>query len=133
MPDMVKWNPFGDITRIFNEVDKLFANLMKPFSDEVFTRGLAKKNLNLQVREENQEIIITGDIPGAIKDKVDVALHEDRVAISGETEAKEEKDGQRAYSWSRFTVIEPLPVRVKSESATVSLKDGKLAIRVKKA
>ncbi len=132
MANLVKWDPFQDMTRFFEEVDKLFANFIKSFSEELYSTQIAGSNMNLQVRDEGNELIITGDIPDAVKDNVDVAVHQDRVIVSGET-AKARKNGTaREYHWSKFTRARSLPAEVKSENAKVHMDKGKLVIRAPK-
>lgn len=130
MDEIVKWDPFQDMTRFFEEVDKLFAGFLKSFSDELYATQMIGSHMNLQVRDEGKDIVITGDIPNAVKDTVDVVLRQDQVIVSGETTAKE--NGGQEYHWSKFTRARSLPAKVKSEGATVDLKNGKLTVRVPK-
>jgi|GEM_PF-2254113 len=132
MTDLMKWDPFQDITRFFDEVDKLFAHFMKSFSEEIHSVQLKGNNVNLQVRDEGSEIVITGDIPNAVKDNVDIVLRQDSVLVSGETALQKEKNGLKEYQWSKFSKVCSLPARVNSKGAKIDLKNGKLTIKAPK-
>ena len=133
MSDLVKkWDPFQDMTRFFEEVDNLFAHFLKSFSDELYSTQLAGANMNLQVKDEGKDLLITGDIPNAVKDNVDVVLRENSVLVSGETVLQKEQNGQKSYHWSKFSRACSLPARVNSKGAKIDLQNGKLIIKVPK-
>jgi len=129
MADLVKWDPFQDMTRFFEEVDKLFEHFLKSFSQELYATQLAGTKMNLQVKDNGNEVIITGDVPNIAKDNVDVILRSDHVIVSGETLSNTDKEGGKQVHWSKFTRACTLPVKVKSEGAKVNLENGKLIIR----
>ncbi len=132
MTDLIKWDPFQDMTRFFDELDKLFAHFMKSFSQELYATQLAGKSMNLRVTDEGKEIVITGDVPNAVKDNLDVVLHQNNVIVSGETKSVNQNNKTGEYHWSKFTRACSLPVKVKSEQAKVNYENGKLIIRVPK-
>ncbi len=132
MTNLIKWDPFQDMTRFFDELDKLFAHFMKSFSKELYATQLAGKNMNLRVSDEGKEIVISGDIPNAVKDNLDVVLRQNHVIVSGETRSGNENNNTGEYHWSKFTRACTLPVKVKSEQAKVQFENGKLTIRVPK-
>ncbi len=132
MTDIVKWNPFRELAGYFNEMDKMFAPFWELMSEGLGHPEFTGQNINLQVHEEGGEIVITGDIPGAVKDNLNVVVHQDRVIVSGETKSTTENNGAKVYQWSKFSRAVGLPARVKSESATVNVQNGALKIRASK-
>ncbi len=132
MADLVKWDPFQDMTGFFDELDKLFTHFMKSFSEELYSAQLAGNKMNLQVKEVDGDLVITGDIPNSVKDNIDVVVRQDSVVISGENMLQKEKGEQKEYQWSKFTRACTLPARVNSEKARIDFKDGKLIIRAPK-
>ncbi len=132
MTDIVKWDPLRDMTRFFEEVDKLMANFFNSFPAELFTPRMTGNDLNVQVQEKGGEVVITADIPESMKDNVDVAIHQGHLIISGEGKSHLDHGNTRGFHWNRFTRQQPLPARVKSEKASVDLKNGKLTIRAPK-
>lgn len=92
-----------------------------------------RTNITINVQEKGNEIVITGDIPNAVKDSIDVALRPEMIVVSGETSLKNQSEGAKEFCWSKFTRMCALPAKVKSEAARVSFENGKLTIRVPKA
>lgn len=133
MSDIVKWDPFKSVTRLYEDFDNLFTEFLTKFSQEFNNAKRETSNISLIVSDKGDEIIISGDIPNAIKDSVDVALRSDSVIISGETSHGIPEEGTKEYSWSKFAKIYMLPVKVNSKAAKVSLENGKLIVRVPKA
>ena len=132
MSDIAKWDPFKYVTRLYEDVDTLFTEFLRNFSQEFHSIQKNGTNITLDVQEKGDELIITGEIPGAVKDSIDVSLRADSVVISGESSRKSQQNGSQEFSWSKFTRGTALPFKVRSEDAKVSFEDGKLIIRVPK-
>ena len=132
MADMVKWDPFQDMTGFFDELDNLFNYFMKSFSEELYASQMAGNRMNLQVKEDGKDLVITGDIPNAVKDNIDVVLRHDSVVISGESKLQKEKEGSKEFQWSKFSRACSLPVGINSEQAKIDFQKGKLIIRAPK-
>ncbi len=133
MSDMVKWDPFKQVTRLYEDMDSLFSEFLKMFSQEFHNQKMTNANIALSVSEKDNEVIIAGEIPNAVKDTVDVALRPDSVIVTGQTSLEKQKEGAKEFCWSKFTKMCALPAKVKSEAAKVSFENGKLTIRVPKA
>lgn len=133
MADMVKWDPFGDVVKLYEDIDNLFTEFLKNFSQEMNLNNLGQSKITLQFEENGDELIITGDIPNAAKDSVDVMLTPDMIRVSGETAVDNKQQGVREYHWSKFTKVTQLPTRVRSEAAKVNFQGGKLKIKVPRA
>lgn len=132
MSDIVKWEPFKDFVRLFEEMDKMFAPFIKAISQEFDSPHFMADIMDLEVNEEGGEVLITGNIPGAAKDNLNVVLHQDKVIVSGEVATTTDRNGRTEYQWSKFTRAFGLPTRIKSEKATVNVQDGRLKIRAPK-
>jgi HSP20 family protein len=120
------------MTKFFEEVDKLFSHFMQSFSEELRVLQASENSIHLQAKDEGKEIVISGDIPNALKDNVDVVVRQDSVVIKGENTLHREKDGTREYQWNKFTRAYNFPVKVKSKNARIDFKDGKITVRVPK-
>lgn len=132
MSDIVKWDPFKDVTKLYEDIDNLFTQFLKSFSQEFHTSRKSSTDIALVVENKGTEIVITGDIPNAVKDSIDVAVRPDNVVVSGETSVRKQDKSTNGYYWSKFARMCSLPARVKSEEAIVSFENGKLVIRVPK-
>lgn len=133
MSDIVKWEPFKDIAKVFAEMDKMFAPLFKSFSEEMQKYPLFSNMLDLKISEENGEIVVSGQIPDGIKDNLDVVVHQNMVTVSGEGSLTKNHSGAKEYQWGKFTRTFHLPAKIRSEKATVNFENGQLKIRAPKS
>jgi HSP20 family protein len=132
MSDIMKWEPFKDVAKVFKEMDKMFVPLFKSFSEEMQKGPLFTNILELQISEENGDIVVSGKIPDEVKDNLDVVVHQNRVTVSGEGSLTKKHDGTQEYQWGKFTRTFQLPAKIKSEKAKVSFENGQLKIRAPK-
>jgi len=132
MSDIMKWEPFKNITKVFEEMDKMFAPLFKSFSEEMQNGPLFANVLDLQIKEENGDIVVSGQVPDDVKDNLDVVVHQNKVTISGEGTLTKDYAGAQEYQWGKFTKTFHLPAKVKSEKAMVNFVNGQLRIRAPK-
>lgn len=91
---------------------------------------------SVDVFEEKDEIIIKAELPGMVKDDVNVNITENTLTISGEKK-KEEKVEKKDYyhlerSYGSFSRSLRLPADVQSEKAKATFRDGVLEIRAPK-
>lgn len=91
---------------------------------------------SVDVFEEKDEIIIKAELPGMVKDDVNVNITEDTITISGEKK-KEEKVEKKDYyrlerSYGSFSRSFHLPDDVQTEKIKATFRDGVLEIRVPK-
>ena len=132
MSDIMKWEPFKEITKIFEEMDKMFTPVFKSFSEEMQKRPLFANIVDLEIREEDGDIVVSGQIPDEVKDNLDVVVHKNRVTVSGEGSITNDHPGAKEYQWGKFTRTFHLPAKVKSEKAKVSFENGQMKIRAPK-
>ena len=108
-------------------VEDLFDQMQKMFEEVQDTgRGLASDftgSLPVDIEEENEEYILTADLPGVEKDEINITGDESSVEISAESEAemKEENEKyirrERRSRTFRRTVAWPQPVDPETISA----------------
>ena len=91
----------------------------------------------IDVREGEDELVVSADLPGLTKDDIEVTVEDNRLTVSGERKWDEEtnKDHyhriERAYG--RFSRTLALPSAVKAEEVKASFKDGILNVTIPKA
>jgi HSP20 family molecular chaperone IbpA len=129
MSDIMKWEPFKDINKVFEKMDKMFAPLFESFAGEMQKSPLFANILDLQIREEDGDIVVKGYVPDEVKDNLDVVVHQNKVIVSGEGALTKDHAGAKEYQWGKFTRIYHLPVKVQSEKAQVNFEKGQLKIR----
>ena len=130
------WNPFRELARIEQELNKVFNELVPtPKSGELVE--VTTWNPRVDVYEKDNKLIIEAEIPGAKKEDVEVKIKDNAVVIKGEVKREEEEKDKTYYRTERFYgVFErviPLPVEVKAEEAKASFENGVLKIEIPKA
>ncbi len=90
----------------------------------------------VDVYEEGEDIVVKAELPGLAKDQIDVHLTDKTLTIKGEkqrTEEVKDKDYYRSErTFGSFTRTITLPVEVRADAASATLKDGILEIRLPK-
>ncbi|GIW44319.1 MAG: heat-shock protein Hsp20 [Candidatus Binatia bacterium] len=90
----------------------------------------------VDVYEEGDDLVVKAELPGLTKDQIDISLTDKTLTIKGEKQRSEEvkeKDYYRSErTFGSFTRTITLPVEVKADAATATLKDGVLEIRLPK-
>jgi HSP20 family protein len=92
---------------------------------------------DIDVKETEREFVLSATIPGMSKDDIDIDVTKDRITISGERKAEEEKPGERYHireqSYGSFCVSYDLPAEVKPEDVKATYRNGILEVVMPKA
>lgn len=129
---LVKWEPMRELTRLRNEMDRLFNQSY----GELAPDGTTLWSPTVDVREEDGNLIVKADLPGVKKDDVEITATDEAVTIEGHTQ--EEKEEQKAGYYHRercsghFLRTVPLPVPVDAEKAQATFSDGTVTITLPK-
>jgi len=98
-----------------------FRDVMKPLAD---------------VKETDEEVVVTMDLPGMDKGDVEITVTENALEVRAERktekEEKEEEFYRKERTFARFERSLKLPAEVKAEDAKASLKDGVLEVHLPK-
>ncbi|SNZ06525.1 HSP20 family protein [Persephonella hydrogeniphila] len=128
------WNPFRELARIEQELNKVFNELVPTPKSEV--AEVTTWNPRVDIYEKDNKLIIEAEIPGAKKEDVEVKIKDNAVVIKGEVKREEEEKEKTYYRSERFYgVFErviPLPVEVKTEEAKATFENGILKIEIPK-
>jgi len=93
--------------------------------------------LAVDVYQKEDKIIVLAVIGGVDPGKLDISLHNDILTIRGErqrqAQVEEENYFYKECYWGKFSRSIILPVEVKSEAITASIKNGILKIILPKA
>ncbi len=133
-PEFMAISPFDRWTAFGDDVNRLFGLPLGELdrSGELF-HGRAPA---LDLREDNDNIVASVELPGMKKGDIDVSLHDGVLSISGERNHADKREGEGVYrserTYGRFhrTVSLPKPVQVEAIQATY--KDGVLTITMPK-
>jgi HSP20 family protein len=120
---LIKWEPFDDIDRVFNEF---------PFP---FAKG-AGRDLAIDLYEEGNDIIAKMSLPGVDGEKIDVSVEDGYLRMSGsrEEERKEKKKNYYSKEITRgsFERMVRLPGSVDTGKVKAEYEDGMLTVTLPK-
>lgn len=126
--------PFGlpDLRRRMN---RLFSDFwLTPFEEPATLAGEFMPAVN--VKQTDDSVTVSAELPGIDKNDVDVTVTEDSVRISGskKQEAEEEKENYYWYerSYGSFDRVVDLPVGVDKDKAEAEFNKGVLNIKIPK-
>src|SRR4051812_14788549 len=128
---------FEPLVSFRREVDRMFDS----FFDGFGTRALAPagwQGLNpaVDVRESDNQLVITAEVPGVDEKNVEVTLTDNVLTIKGEKKAEhEQKNGDASYMERRYGAFSRslrLPFAIKDEQVDAKYDKGVLIITIPK-
>lgn len=130
---LTKWEPLNEIAYLNNEINKIF-------NDNFLGRDLVKQGIwapAVDVVETKEEYKVKVDLPGLLKEDIDISLTDNILTIKGERkDLKEEGDSVTYYkkeiSYGSFQRQISLANTVDSENIKASYIDGVLEVKVPK-
>ncbi|MFP4654104.1 MAG: Hsp20/alpha crystallin family protein [Methanohalobium sp.] len=142
MAEMVRRGPTGirrrDPFEEIRETQDYLSDLFNRFALGGFS-GVTGETFSplVDIKEEDNNVIVTADMPGVNKDDVDITVRDDTLEVNAKCseESKTEEEGyyrhERTYRVFSRTV--PLPASVNEEDASAKLENGVLHITLPKA
>ncbi|MCO5380727.1 MAG: Hsp20/alpha crystallin family protein [Methanosarcina sp.] len=127
-----RWDPFEEIRKTQERLNQLFEDFM-PMEEwgggKVYTPAI-------DIKDEEDKLVVTTDLPGINKEDVEINLKEDMLEISAksgkEKETEEEGYVRRERAYTRFYRTVRLPTSVKEEGSTAKIENGVLTITLPK-
>jgi len=136
--ELAKWrnndvfDPRGEFERLQDEINKLF-DWSYPNDRGLFDRSLSPA---VDVVENDNEIILSCDLPGVNKKDLDLSISRNVITIKGEKKGEQKHEGSKTYrkeTWSgAFQRTISLPDSVDPEKVDASMKDGVLTVKIAK-
>ncbi|MFP4102185.1 Hsp20/alpha crystallin family protein [Coleofasciculus sp.] len=130
---LVRWQPFGEIDSLQQEMNRLFESLA-PMRGEGDGINFAPP---VEMEESENNIHLKLEVPGMEPKDLDVQVTKDAVMISGErkSEAKTEEGGmtRSEFRYGKFRRVIPLPGQVENTQVQADYKDGILNLNMPKA
>ncbi|MCX8052327.1 MAG: Hsp20/alpha crystallin family protein [Armatimonadetes bacterium] len=135
--EMRRWDPwdtFEEMERMFRDFFTSPFPLLRPWrlrpSQVEFTP-------EVDLRETDKEFIFSATLPGMEKEDIDIDVTADRITISGERKAEEERPDEcyhiRQQSYGAFNVSYGLPAEIKPDQVKATYKNGVLEVVMPKA
>jgi len=129
---LIKWNPFLSDSFGFEDMDKMFGEILPAVRSNQFGFTPA-----LDMYEDKNNIVVETQLAGIDPEKVSISIENDVLCIKGESERQSEVDEKNYYRKEirrgSFYRSVPLPTKVDSEKATAVNEDGILKISIPKA
>lgn len=124
-------------SRYIDEMQRL-QKRMKELMEEAETIPM-EGNISMplaDIKETEDAIVVTMDLPGVEKQDVDISISDDELRVvaekKAETEVSEKDYHKRERTYKRFERMVKLPVAVKIEEAKAKLNNGVLEITLPK-
>lgn len=114
-------------------IDRMFEDWNRALSDVTNLNTLA-----LDVHENEDNYLISTDLPGVKEEDIEIRLHDDVLTVSAETssESKEEENGKvllQERRYGKFSRSVRFPVHVEAENIVADYTNGVLNITIPKA
>lgn len=136
MMNLVKWNPWKEMSVLQNRMNSLFN---EPF----FRSGREEDELSMgawypavDMFENDDKIVIKAELPGMKKNDFSVDVKDRVLTLSGErnydNEVKEENYYRRERTYGKFKRAFNLPADVDADNIKAEFKDGVLKVEIPK-
>jgi HSP20 family protein len=135
MSNLIRWSPVRELSNMQRAMDRMFEETWRPFFEDREFGGL--NNLALDIDENDQNYLVTTEMPGVNAENIQVKLDGDYLLIEAETpEQVTEKEGTRSLMkerrYGRFSRRVRLPQAVNSDKIEATYKDGVLSLTLPK-
>jgi HSP20 family protein len=136
MMNLVKWNPWKEMSVLQNRMNHLFN---EPFSrsgreDDELSMGAWHPAVDMF--DNDDKIILKAELPGMKKNDFSVDVKDRVLTLSGErnydNEVKEENYYRRERAYGKFKRAFYLPADVDAENIKAEFKDGVLKVEIPK-
>ncbi|MBI5641976.1 MAG: Hsp20/alpha crystallin family protein [Deltaproteobacteria bacterium] len=138
-----KWNPLRELEVMKREMDRIWEDVFstprrvdipwkKPPEKE--RGGVASPAID--ILDRNEEVIVRAEMPGVVKEDIDVSMQENTLTIKGEIRDEMEKGGEFSYSernYKYYSRSVNIPFKIQPDRIRAALKDGLLSIHIPKA
>lgn len=121
------WDPFAEIT----EFRRAMNRLLRPGD------GLSQAYPPLNIYANDEEVVVSAEVPGMEKDKLEISVHGSTFTLSGSREPAEVGEGaaylrEERFS-GRFNRMIDLPFNVDAERVKAQLRNGTLVCHLPRA
>lgn len=133
---LAKWNPFTEFDDLQDQMRSLFSKWGNGGSLLTLGGDLVDWTPAVDVTEDDNEFVITADLPDVKKDQVKVTIDDGMLTIRGErqheSEEKKKKYHRVERSYGRYQRSFSLPQGIKREDVAAQFKDGVLTVHLPK-
>jgi len=128
-----RWDPFYDMSKTLEEMDRIFNAANRPLGLRSVPRGTFPA---INIYDQGDKTVLLAEIPGIDPDELELTVLEDTVTLKGKR-PDETKEGDRIYRRERvageFTRTLTLPDSVDPDKVKAQYKNGVLRVMLEKA
>jgi HSP20 family protein len=129
--DLIQWRPFREVSRLRNEMDRLWDDYFGPGRRAL--RPLEEAWLPLvDVSETGDKITVKAEIPGMEAKDIEISMVGDTLTLKGEKKAEREEKEENYHmverSYGSFSRTMKLPATVDAEKVEATYKNGVLTV-----
>jgi len=137
------WDPFREMEKMRRRIDKMFKesfSRLAPYKNMPFYQHGSFFSPDIDIKENRNGYVITMDIPGMDKSKIDIEVKGNNLVVSGERKEETEENTQKGKSifykkersFGYFSRVIPLPDDAKKDEIKADYKKGVLRIIIPK-
>jgi HSP20 family protein len=134
---IVRWNPWGELFSLHNQMDELFSALSPTSSGTTNGGDRGYVQLPVDIRQTDEAFIIEASVPGFKPDEVEVTFDDGVLTIKGShDEEQESKQGEWVRRERRVASVYRqvgLPAEVRADEISASFSNGVLNVNVPRA
>jgi HSP20 family protein len=128
--DLVIWAPFRELSRLRNEMDRLWEDIISP--QRILQPGREEWIPPVDISDTADEVTVKVEIPGLESKDIQIYLIGDVLTIQGEKKAERTKKGETLFlterSYGSFIRSLRLPAEVEADKIEAVYKHGVLTI-----
>ncbi len=132
--NIVKYDPFGDLKTLQDEVNRLFSGTFSRGSQDEVLRGAWSPSVD--IFENKNEIVLEAELPGMSPENVSISIENNVLTLHGERKFEKKDEGDNFHrverSYGSFTRSFTLPPTVSSENANAEFNNGVLRLTLAK-
>lgn len=120
------WDPFAEMRRMQDEINRLFDSL------ESATATAGFPPINLWVGDDS--VVVTAEVPGVAREDIDLRVQEDTLTIQGQRKPEFEEDKvtwyRRERAYGNFSRTVELPFRIDPDKVQARFTNGILEVEM---
>ena len=129
---MVRFDPFREMAQMQDRINRIFGDAYtRRHDDDLTQRGEWFPAVDIY-ENANQEIVLKAELPGIVREDIDVRVENNTLTLRGErkrdTEVKQEQFHRVERTNGSFSRSFSLPSRIDTDQVRAEFKDGVLAI-----
>jgi HSP20 family protein len=133
--DLIQWRPFREVTRLRNEMDRLWDDYFGP-GRRAF-RPLEEAWMPaVDVAEAADKITVKAEIPGMEAKDIEISMVGDTLSIKGEKKSEREEKDENYHmverTYGSFNRTMKLPAAVDPDKVEATYKNGVLTVTLPK-